>query len=116
MAEGDEIPKIKLGKREFPIPELPWRVTKKLMPKMSQCASINPGNITDEKMEAIGEAIWLVVSFGTPDLKRDEFENLTMSLQQMIEAIPIIIRQADLKTVETKPGEAPVQPSPGLNS
>lgn len=116
MSEGDEIPKINLGRREFPIPEIPWRVTKRLMPLMSKCSKIDATNISNEVMDAIGEVMWLAVSLGSPSLKREDFENLPMKLNEMIMAIPTIIRQADLEVVETKPGEALVQPLSGQTS
>lgn len=102
----ETIAKISLGGKEWPVPPLPWRVVKKLMPKMSKCAVIDTANLTDEKMEAIGDVMFLAVSAGTPELKRDDFENLAMSMREMINAIPIIAKQADLKLQEKPAGEA----------
>lgn len=115
MAEGDDL-KITLGGKEWPIPELPWGVTKKLMPLMSKCAHIDPNNVTDEKMEAIGSVMLLAIKAGTPDMTAEKFDAMPVKLIEMLRAIPIILKAADLKTVETKPGEAPVQQPAGQTS
>lgn len=116
MAEGD-VPKIKLGGKEWPIPEFPWRVTKKILPLMSKIGRIDTSNVTEETMDNLTSVMFLAVSVGTPDLKRDDFENMPLKLPEMIIAIPVITAAADLKMVEVKPGEEQVQaPTTGPTS
>jgi hypothetical protein len=111
MSDGD-LPTIKLGKEDFAVPEFAWRDVIKLTPLMSRCAKISFDSITESDMIAYGDLLFLAVSRGKPDLTRETFDALPLSLNQAIAALPVISAQAGLEA--KKPGEGQAESdSPG---
>lgn len=109
VAAADEIPKITLGRKQWPVPEFVWGKSKKLVPMFRRAASLKWEAITDADMEFLGDMYFFVLQSGTPELTKADFEKLPISLRELTDALPTIAKQADIELVKVKPG-APGEP------
>jgi hypothetical protein len=118
-SDGTEtLPTIRLGHKDWPVAEYVWRDTKKLLPKMQRvlralnAATSGGGIVEEEHMDLIGDVLFGAIS-RAQTVTREDFDKLPISMRQIMKAIPVIARQADLEAPKTGEAEAPPTSSTG---
>lgn len=105
-----DLPTVTIGRKQWPVAEFVWRDTKVLMPKMQHIGNLNPNNITENDMNVMGDVAYLAISRVNGGLKREDFDALPITPKEILEAVPVILKQANM---ESKPaGEAQAQAAP----
>jgi hypothetical protein len=112
MSVDGEVLKISLGGREFVLYDFPWRLLKKYLIDIREITKIDFGNFEEGDLDKIAGIMFQAVSIPNQEgtskpITREEFEELPISLKQMMSAIPSLLKQAGMEPV--KPGEAPAE-------
>ena len=98
MNGDDEIPKVRLGKREFEVPEFKWGEVRKLAPLLRRCSKVNWDELPEDDFQAIGDLIHLVMSRVEPSIQRSDLDDMPgLGINQISAAVPVILRQAGME-------------------
>ena len=109
MSDDDQtLPTIRLGHKDWPVSEFVWRDTKVLLPKMRAIARMDWQAITEGDMQLLGDVMHLAINRVNGGVPREDFDALPISIRQIVDAMPVIAKQADLEA--PAPGEVPAQP------
>jgi hypothetical protein len=90
--------KITLGRKEFAVPEFTWAEQKKLAPLMARWSRIDFANLSDPDMTALGDLLALTVCRGDGAPKREDLEKLPISMQEIVDAVPVIAQAARMRS------------------
>lgn len=118
-SELDAAPKITLGRKEWPVPELSARQNRiidplilGLLPIFSEWQSNKTtalGKIGAAEYESLLDIALTAIRRGSPDISKEAFLDLPITLPELINAFPIIANQTGLfkkDTSDAAPGEA----------
>lgn len=95
--ELSEAPKIMLGKKQWPVPEMAARQLIHLVPAMMRASKIAFDDLSEEDMRLLYDVTYIALTRAHPNLTREEFENLPVTFDQLVVAIPIIAKQAGMQ-------------------
>lgn len=139
----ESAPKITLAGRQWPVPEMAIAQAKYALPAMMSVmpalsplmgaiddgpdAKVDPTRLlgamqglTTEVYEAIATAVFWAVKRGTPGIGRGEFDEMPISLHELMAALPVVMKQVGfLKPAapgDAPAGEAPAGPLTGTSS
>jgi hypothetical protein len=122
--EMTDVPKVRLAGRDWEIPLLAIKQLRvaipaifKIMPVFARVSVIQKEEDKDpfwfskvalstEDFDAIADATYAALTRATPGLARTEFDNLPISIEELLNALPVIVRQTGM----IKP--APVEGAP----
>lgn len=112
QVELAEAPSITLGKKPWKVLELSTRQMIRIVPAMSRLDKIDFKIITEDQLETLYGIAFVAISRAQPQLTKDQFDDLPITVQEMMAALPVIARQAGLeipKDGDATSGEAPAQ-------
>jgi hypothetical protein len=98
---------VRLAGREFSIAPLTLRQTLAIADYVPKLAAITSENISGERLAPLAEVVWHGLRRAYPDLTREEFLELPITVAELATALPIVIEQAGSKKAESSGGEAP---------
>lgn len=110
-----EIPVAKIGRREFPVPELVVEQMRVVYPAIGRLSRFFAGgpqallSIDGETWGLLLDTVFIGIAKGSPGFTRREFDALPAKPIELIEALNIIARQGGMSEEgdgERKPGEA----------
>jgi len=113
LLADEDIPRITMGGVTWPIPRLAIRQLEKVVPLIVEALPIL-GRIgkegltpaTGSVIHDLGTIVYLALERGHKGLTRDAFDDMAMTLEELLDAVPVVMRQSGLfRTV--KPGERP---------
>lgn len=114
QSDIDEAPKVRLGKKDWSIPELSPRQIIKITGRMSHLQHIRLNELTEQDIEALYDIVFIALQRAHPDVDREKFDDMPIKPRQLMNAFPVIMRQSGLDMKETEPGKAEAQsPSTG---
>ena len=106
MIDTDGAPKIKLAGKEWPVPLLAAKQNKIIDPLIMKLIPIFAAwkedkgralsQVAEEQYESLQIICYTALKRANPQLTRDEFDDLPISLHEMIEAFPVIAEQTGL--------------------
>lgn len=120
LLDKDGVEGIVLAGKTWPIPKLPVKVLRIVVPALSQVMeALEPGKLingrltasaaasilSDTQLEIMLKMVFAAVSFGTPKLTKAFFEELPIGMAELFEGLPVIIKQTGME--EAKKGEVP---------
>lgn len=110
--ELDAAPKVTLAGKEYPVPMLVPRQQRIVIPKllslmksMAANGRVDPTSLTTEQYDDLLDLVYIALTRGTPDLKRDDFMDTPSSMLELIAAMNTIAEQTGMMKRET-PGAA----------
>lgn len=110
MSEPQVVPKVALGGKEFAVPPFRFRDLVKYLPKLRRVGQIDFTKIEEPDLMLLGDVMFDAINRPDPDggtapsLTREQFDDLPITLKQIIAAIPAVLVQAGAEPV--KAGEA----------
>lgn len=107
---------VTLGGRSWNLPPTPLKYIKKLVPLLSRMSNIDIGKATEDQMNDFYEVAFIAVQSADPSIKREAFEDMPITMREVLASIPVLTEQAGLKWREGAPsGEAPAEVSTSTN-
>jgi hypothetical protein len=100
-------PVISLGGKEFPVPLLAPRQQRIVIPAIMRLRTMNAAAITQEQYDDLCEISLSAAQRGTPSLKRDEFLDMPIQVNELLSALPVIAKQTGLLKESPNTGEPP---------
>ncbi|QAY96709.1 hypothetical protein CWB41_14015 [Methylovirgula ligni] len=101
-------PRVKLGKREFPVPELTTEHAIEIELLMLKIENYDLRTMTRKDLDVFYDVVFLGVSAGTPSLTREEFFGRPIPPRDAMNAWWIIMEQAGFDVARKKAeAEAP---------
>jgi hypothetical protein len=95
------VPTITVGGRAWPIPPLAFKQLKVILPALGKIGpQLNLLSATEEQLEALGTAVYIAITRGTPELKRAEFDDMAMGPAELLQSLPVVIRQTGFGETE----------------
>jgi hypothetical protein len=109
-----EAPKIRLGGADWAVPELAAKQIMRLVPalgRLEQLGRVKSGGfetLTEDEIKWIYDVAFIALTRAYPDLIREAFDDLPITIDEIVTAIPTIARQAGLRRkTPNAPGAAP---------
>jgi hypothetical protein len=96
---------VRLAGREFYIAPLSLRQILAIADHVPKLSGITPENLSGERLLPLVEIMWHGLRRTYPDLSRDEFFDLPITLNELVAALPVVIEQAGGRKVDTGAGE-----------
>jgi hypothetical protein len=125
--EIDAAPKVTLGKKEWAMPELAGRQIQKIVPRIfrgfkvvSLMAAQKADEVTDDDLGVLYDIAYIALTRAHPELTRDEFDDLPVTISELMNAIVVIGEAAGLEVRKVQPegealaAETPPQTPPAL--
>jgi hypothetical protein len=115
--ELNAAPKVALAGNWYPVPMLVPRQQRIVIPKllslmksMAVNGKVDPTGLTTEQYDDLLDLVYVALTRGTPDLKRDHFMDMPSTMLELIAAMNTIAEQTGMMKRETAgaaSGEAP---------
>jgi hypothetical protein len=106
--ELDAAPKVTLAGKEYPVPLLVPRQQRIVIPKllslmksMAVGGRIDPTGLTTEQYDDLLDLVYVALTRGTPDLKRDDFMDMPSTMLELIAAMNTIAEQTGMMKRDT---------------
>jgi hypothetical protein len=111
QTEIDLAPKIEVGGRQWPVPQLAARQLRVILPRWREVAGIDYGTITTQQFDACVDVLHAAISRANPDVGREEILDLPITIYEILPALNIIAEQMGVLKKrevgeETNQGEA----------
>jgi hypothetical protein len=99
---------VRLGGRDWVLADLAPRQYRKVIPALVALDPLRSvGDLDEAKIDRLVEAYYLALTRAHPDLTREEWEEVPVSVIEMIDALPTLARKAGLvPRKDGEPGEA----------
>ena len=104
---------VRLAGRDFYIAPLPLRQILAIADHVPKLSGITPENMSGERLLPLAEVLWHGLRRAHPELTRDEFFDLPISLGELVAALPVVIEQAGGRKVDLS-AEASAKADAGL--
>jgi hypothetical protein len=117
-----DCPTISLGGQDWPVPVLALRQNRVLQPLFNRVTGkimegCSLGELTEADIEALVQISYTALTRAHPDLSRTDFEEMPISLVQLVGAIPVVMQQSGLyKPPQAGAGEAQGEASPPIGT
>jgi hypothetical protein len=106
---------ITLAGKTWQIPHLPFRILKKLQPRLlAKGASLFGGDLKtlvfrleEEQLDALAEDAFTAISFVEPTLTQEQFLELPFSSRELLETVTSLMRAGGLEVRKPAAGEEP---------
>jgi hypothetical protein len=106
-------PVITLGGKDFPVPLLAPRQQRVVLPAIMRLRTMNASAITQEQYDDLCEISLAAAQRGTASMKRDDFLDMPIQINELLTALPIIARQTGLLKESAHTGEPQVNSQTG---
>lgn len=104
-------PTMKLAGEKWPVPPLGIKQLRIVVPAMGMLGELRKGEgVSKTQMDAILNVVHTALTRAHPGFPVDEFDEMAITLPELLEAVPVIIEATGLKMDAkegAKPGEAP---------
>jgi hypothetical protein len=114
-----DYPTITLGSRAYPMPPLAIKQMRKVIPRLLELATrfqppFDPTKLSEDDMNELSDVIYIAITRGSPQMTREQFDDIEATLPEMIASIDVIGAQAGMtKRREAGQGaHSPLLPSP----
>lgn len=97
---------VTLDGRSWNIPELSVRQIIKIVPSINIIRRLAGGNITEAELSALYGVAFIALTKGYPELTREQFDDMHITIQEIAAAMPTIADQAGLEWKKRPEGEA----------
>lgn len=100
---------VRLGGRDWVLADLAPKQYRKVIPALVALEALRSvGDLDEAKIDRLVEAYYLALTRAYPDLTREEWEEVPVSVVEMIDALPILAQKAGLvPRKDGAPGEEP---------
>jgi hypothetical protein len=96
---------VRLGGREWTIAPLSLRQILAIADFVPKLSGITAEAMSGERLAPLAEVLWHGLRRAYPNLTRDEFFDLPISLGELVAALPVVIEQAGGRKVDAAAGE-----------
>jgi hypothetical protein len=96
--------RIMLGGVEFFIAPLSIRQIMAIADQVPKVIGLSAANLSSERIAPLADVVWHGLRRVHPNLTREEFLDLPMTIAELLAALPVVIEQGGGKTVKN-PGE-----------
>jgi len=103
QTELDAAPRVTLADKQYPVPLLVPRQQRIVIPKllalmrsMAINGKIDPTNLTTDQFDDLLDLVYVALTRGTPDLKREDFMEMPTTLLELIDAMNVIAEQTGM--------------------
>lgn len=102
---GAAVKTVRLAGRDFVVAPLTLRAVLGLAEAMPKLSGITAANFASAHVSALGDAVWHGLRRTYPNLAREEFFDLPISVVELVAAFPVIVAQAGGQNPEAVAGE-----------
>ena len=98
---------VRLAGRDFYVAPLSLRQILAIADYVPKLSGIGLENLSGERLSPLAEVLWHGLRRAHPELTRDEFFDLPITIAELVAALPVVIEQAGGKKVDAAVGELP---------
>jgi len=96
---------VHLGGREFTVLPLTLRQIIAIADFVPKLSGLTAENLSSERLQPLAEVLWHGLRRAHPQMTRDEFFDLPITVAEMVRALPVVVEQAGGKKADTAAGE-----------
>lgn len=96
---------VRLGGQDFYIAPLSLRQILAIADYVRKLSGLTAENLSGERLIPLAEVLWHGLRRAHPDLTRDEFFDLPITIAELVAALPAVIEQAGGRRVDATAGE-----------
>jgi hypothetical protein len=97
---------VRLGGCDWLIAPLSLRQILAIADYVPKLSAIGMDNLSGERLAPLAEVLWHGLRRAHPQLTREEFFDLPITIAELVAALPVVIEQAGGKRVDAAPGES----------
>ena len=96
---------VRLGGREWTVAPLSLRQILAVADHVPKLSGITAETMSGERLAPLAEVLWHGLRRAYPQLTREEFYDLPITIAELVTALPVVIEQAGGRKVDTTAGE-----------
>ena len=96
---------VRLAGREFHVAPLSLRQILAIADYVPKLSGMSAEDLSGERLVPLAEVLWHGLRRAHPNLSRDEFFDLPITIAELVAALPVVIEQAGGRRVESSLGE-----------
>ena len=97
---------VRLADRDFSIAPLSLRQILAVADQLPKMAGLTAENVSGERLTPIAEIVWQGLRRAYPQLTREEFFDLPITVAELVAALSVVMQQAGARKRESGEGES----------
>ena len=96
---------VTLGGQQWTVPPLSLRQVLGIATHIPKLAGITADNMSGERLEPLCEVVRIGLQKAHPELTRDQFYDMHITINELIAALPVVVEQGGGKKLDGAAGE-----------